>query len=104
MDVSSTGVDFLLQEINCSSFAASAPWMQTILLFEPDPETISIAFCGSLKVLASNRINSRLAAPSTGGAAMRIRRAPAYSPATSLRDAREIILTAKVRPRSLSEY
>ena len=75
-----------------------------IFVFEAAPEIISTAFCGSLKTFANIRISSRLAAPSTAGAAMRILRAPLYSPAISVRDARGTIRTANVRPRSFSEY
>lgn len=52
------------------------------------PLTIFTALRETLNVFAKILINSSFAAPSTGGAAIRTRKAPLCSPTTSLRDAR----------------
>jgi len=62
------------------------------------------AACGTLSCFERNLINSRFAAPSTGGAAMRIRNTPSCRPAVSLRDARGTTRTEKVTPPECSRY
>jgi hypothetical protein len=52
------------------------------------PLTIVTELRETLKVFARTRINSSLAAPSTGGAAILTRNEPLYSPTTSLLDDR----------------
>jgi len=74
------------------------------LFLEVNPEIICTAFFGSLNDFDSNFINSLLAAPSMGGAAILTRNAPRCSPTNSLRDARGTTRTAKVRPRLSSEH
>jgi len=76
--------------------------IRMILFLELLPEIIVTAFCGTLKVLDKNLISSRLAAPSTGDAAIRTRSAPSWQPASSLREARGTTRTLRVIPFSSS--
>src|SRR6266536_3913138 len=64
---------------------------------------ISTAARGIFKARAMVPINSSLAAPSTGAAAIRTRKAPSCSPTISLREARGTTRTAKVAAPSFSE-
>ena len=64
------------------------PETRTLLFFALWPLVISIACRGTFKARASMPINSSFAAPLTGGAATRTRKAPSYSPAKPLREAR----------------
>src|SRR6266700_7740965 len=64
---------------------------------------ISTAARGIFKARAMVPINSSLAAPSTGAAAIRTRKAPSCSPAISLREARGTTRTAKIIAPSFSE-
>ena len=91
------------ERINCSSCAAFAPRIRTVLLFELVPATISTAFRDNLNDFARTLTNSLFAAPATGGAAMRTRSAPSCSPTMPLDEARGTTRTAKVRPPSCCE-
>src|SRR5262245_19107664 len=91
-----------LVHFNCNGARALAvtPFRRITLFLELVPEIISTAFCGTFNLSANTRTSSRLAAPSTGGAAIRIRKPPSCSPTISLDDARGTIRTVKVIPRS----
>jgi hypothetical protein len=73
------------------------------LFFEFAPEVISIELRGTRSIRANVLISSSFAAPSTGGAAMRMRKRPSCSPAISLREARDTTRTLNVIVPSFSE-
>ena len=64
--------------LNSLSITALGFVIRTILFLELLPEIIVTALCGTLKLFDKNFISSRFAAPSTGGAATRIRSAPSW--------------------------
>jgi hypothetical protein len=78
--------------------------MRIILFLELLPETNSTAARATFSFFARNLTSSRFAAPSTGGAATRIRSAPSCKPAISLREARGTTRTEKVTPVESSRY
>ena len=86
------------------STAGRPPATRTVFSFAACPPVIAIALRGTPNARAKRRTSSSLAAPSTGGAAIRTRNAPSCSPTSSLREARGTTLTLKISFPSLSVY
>lgn len=88
--------------LSAPNTSGAAPLTLTCLSLELRPEVICTALRETLNALASTRMSSSLAAPSTGGAAIRTRKAPLCSPTIPLCDARGTTCTLNVRTPSFS--